>query len=209
MIVLSLVCLPLAPGAGQAAEPSAPPYTFVDPDDPALAEIRQVGTRAIDDVGNALVLELRRELTTKSPAAIVPMMHLRKYKLPAATPGKPSVTAVRRTSFRVRNPANLPDPADVSALHLIEGQLEQGENVAPLVMQKIEVPDQPVEWRLYRPLVVLKECLACHGTENALAPGVAEAIGLLYPTDDARGYRAGEWRGLLRVSVTIAPPKKR
>lgn len=128
-------------------------------------------------------------------------MHLKNYKLPAATPGQPAVTAIKRTSLRVRNPANTPDIADRAALETIARQIERGDPVSSLLVQQVSLPGQPAEWRVYRPMVVLRQCLDCHGADSTLAFGVADALQALYPTDTATGYRPGEWRGLIRVSI--------
>jgi hypothetical protein len=200
-VVLSLACGLSPLPAVHAADPAPLPYAFVDPGEAEVAELRRSGERVIDHAGNALLLELRRELADKTPALAVGAVHLKHYKLPAPVPGKPAVTALKRTSLQLRNPANTPDAADLAALEMIQRQIEQGDPVSPLLMQKVALPGQPVEWRLYRPLVVLNQCIACHGPTNSLAPGVAETLQVFYPADRATRYRAGEWRGLLRVSI--------
>jgi hypothetical protein len=44
-------------------------------------------------------------------------------------------------------------------------------------------------------------CVNCHGPRDALAPGVAEILDAEYPDDRATGYRPGDLRGLVRVSI--------
>ena len=201
-VVLSLACGCLTLTAARADETASAPFAFVDPDDASVAAIRQLGDRTIDQAGTALVLELRRELADKSPALAIGGVHLKHYELPAARPGQPAVTAVRRTSLKVRNPANAPDAADRAALELVRQQLEAGEHVAPVLVQRVTFPGQPPEWRVYRPLAVLKQCLDCHGDEAHLAPGVAATLKEFYPADTAVNYPPGAWRGLFRVSIS-------
>jgi len=205
-VVLSLACGFVASTTAWAAA-SEPTHVFVDPDDPAVAEIRRTGERTIDQSGNAMISEVRRVLTTTTPALAVGKLHLKDYKLPLASPGKPVVTELRRTSLRVRNPANSPDAADLAALDLIQGQLQRGDDVSKVLVQRVTLPGQPPEWRVYRPLATLKQCMDCHGAEAVLAPGVAETLKVFYPADKAVDYKAGEWRGLIRVSL-LEPPKK-
>lgn len=203
-VVLSLACCVL-PLTAPASDSTTTPFAFVDPDDASVAEVRQLGDHTIDQAGNAMMLELRRELATKTPALAIGGLHLKNYKVPPAQAGQPAITAVHRTSLKVRNPANAPDAADRAALDLVQRQLVDGEHVSPVLVQKVEHPGQPVEWRVYRPLVVLKQCLDCHGDDGHLAPGVADTLKVFFPTDTAINYRPGEWRGMFRVSITLPP----
>jgi hypothetical protein len=204
-VVLSLVLAVVWLAATRvAAAPSL--HTFVDPDDPAVTKVRQLGERTIDQMGNAMILEVRRVLTKNAPAMAIGMLHLKEYKLPLSAPGEPVVTAIRRTSLRVRNPANSPDSADLAALDLIMEQLRNGDSVARVLVQRVTLPGQPAEWRVYRPMAAMQQCLECHGKEAVLAPGVADALKVFYPADKAVDYKSGEWRGLIRVSIK-APAK--
>lgn len=203
-VVLSLLVCWLA----QTPVPAADAFSFVDPTDPTVAEVRKTGEFTIDQAGNALVMEVRRLLASSSPASVVGQMHLRSYKLPAAAPNKPGVTTLRLTSLKVRNPANAPDAADRAALEHIKQQLSEGDPVSQLLIQKVELSGQAPEWRVYRPLVTLKQCLACHGPVHSLDADLAAALKLRYPADEAVDYKASEWRGMLRVSLAPAPERK-
>lgn len=207
-VVLSLAVGLLAAPLSRAAEPAALPYAFVDPADPSIVEIRRLGERTLDQAGVALLLEVRRVLTNTAPAMAIGVLHLKDYKLPAATPGKPAVTELRRTSLKVRNLANTPDAPDLAALETIKRQLEEGDPVAKVLVQKVSLPGRPTEWRVYRPLAVMKECLECHGAADQLAPGVQDALKIFFPHDAAVDYKSSEWRGLMRVSITAPPAGK-
>lgn len=207
-VVLSLACGLAAGSAVLAADAAAPtPHAFVDPADPAVAEIRKLGERALDLSGTALIVEVRRVMADNTAALAIGKLHLKDYKLPATQPGQPAITAIRRTSLRVRNPANAPDAADLAALERIQGQLENGDEVSKVLVQRVTLPGQQPEWRVYRPLVTLKQCLDCHGGPEALAPGVADTLKVFYPADQATNFRTGSWRGLIRASIADAPGK--
>jgi len=205
-IVLSLACGFVAGPAAIAADPADLSHVFIDPADPAVAEIRKLGEHVLERAGTAMFMEVRHVLAEDAPALAIGKVHLKDYKLPPAAPGRPAVIAIRRTSLQVRNPANAPDAADRAALEFIQNQLQQGDDVAKELIQHVTLPGQPPEWRVYRPLVTLKECLACHGPADALAPGVAGTLKIFYPSDQAVNFKASSWRGLIRVS--IAEPAK-
>ena len=51
------------------------------------------------------------------------------------------------------------------------------------------------------PILIAQPCLACHGAEEELAPGVKDALARLYPDDEATGYSIGDLRGWFWVEV--------
>lgn len=192
---------------GTGPRPDGAVYTFVDAADPAVAEIAQFGYKTIDRVGGQLVSEVTRELATKEPSLAVSIMHLKRLELPKPVPGQLSVTAIKRTSLLIRNPANTPDGADQAALNRIHKQLMADQSVDKMLVQKIEQPGKPLEWRVYRPIASSQSCLACHGDPKTFRPGVKEALDAQYPEDKAVDYAAQEWRGVIRVSIAPAAKK--
>jgi len=179
-------------------------YTFVDSADPAIADIVALGYKTIDRVGGMLVSEVNREMAAKEAHLVVSIMHNKDLTLPKPVPGQPKITAIKRTSLLIRNPLNAPDGADQAALDRIHKQLMADESPDKVVVQKIEQPGHPLEWRVYRPIASAQSCLACHGDPKTFKPGVKEALDEQYPEDKAVDYAAQEWRGMLRVSITPA-----
>jgi hypothetical protein len=102
---------------------------------------------------------------------------------------------VGRTSTRLRNPANAPDPAARLALDWYAGR--QGEELPGPLVQRLASGD----YRFYQPLVTQSLCLQCHGGPDDLGAGVVDALSELYPADEAVGFSEGELRGLLHVTL--------
>lgn len=107
--------------------------------------------------------------------------------------------AIKRTSWRVRNPDNAPDALEQQALDHFASVAAAGEVPQPWVQSN---PDGG--YRFYRPLPTAALCLNCHGGPDQLAEGIPEVLAELYPDDRAVGFAEGELRGLLRVSVPAA-----
>lgn len=104
---------------------------------------------------------------------------------------------LKRTSFRYRNESNAPDEAEELALRYFEEQiLTQGE-APPHYVQRVSEE----ELRYYKPLFVADFCLQCHGDPGTMDPQVRAKLEATYPGDLATGYEAGDFRGLVRVSV--------
>lgn len=113
-------------------------FTWVDAADPTVAEIRRVADPLIQQTGNRMLSEVNRVLTKKGAEAGIDDLHLKEWKLPAPTPGQPRVTAVKRTSLRVRNPASLPDNADLAALLSIQTAMADGNTPPSVLVQRVE-----------------------------------------------------------------------
>jgi hypothetical protein len=183
-------------------------FTFVDSADPSVSLLSRYGSKVIEDIGAMLVNETTKELATKETRQAVAELHLKGMELPKQVIGRPKVTAVKRTSLMLRNPENAPDGADMAALKKIRAQLIAGETPDKVLVQKIEIPGKPLEWRVYRPIATSKSCLACHGDPAKFSPGVKEALDHLYPEDKAVDYSAQDWRGVIRVTLEPLPEQK-
>lgn len=182
-------------------------FSWVENPDAAQVGIRTLGERTIDRIGSALIAEVERVLTSQGLDAAVEELHLKNLKLPRPAEGKPRVVAMKRTSLRIRNPDNAPDAADLAALERIVETLNSDEPPPKVLLQKVEAPGAPVEWRVYRPIAVTEHCLLCHGKGEALQPSVQSAVARKFPEDKAVNYSAYDWRGVIRVSIT-EPPRK-
>ncbi len=182
-------------------------FAFVDPADPAVADLAKSGERLIDRVGGSLMVETDRVIATVGLEGAVAELHLKNLNPPKPVDGKPRVTEIRRTSLRIRNPRNAPDDADRAALEAIRSDLTSGTQPPKLLLQKVERPGAPIEYRVYRPISVAPSCLLCHGPADSLQPGVRNALERYYPEDKGTDYSAWDWRGVIRLSYEL-PEKK-
>jgi hypothetical protein len=202
LLLLFLAGGSLACFAADAASPVvSPSFTWVDPADPAVAAVRQAGEQSISRVAIMLIYEVERGIAADGLAKTIETVHLKNLVLPKLAPGLPRVTAVKRTSLGLRNPANLPDAADSAALAKIDAAIKDGMDVPTLLIQRLEPVAAPVEWRVYRPITTQPVCLNCHGPRTELRPEVREFLAKHYPTDNAADYSAYQWRGVIRISL--------
>lgn len=194
-----------------AAEPAAPPameFAWADASDPAIASLRSSGERLIERIGGSLMAEVDRVLGTKGLDAAVPELHLKQLQLPRAIAGQPRVTAIKRTSYRIRDPRNAPDAAELAVLERIRLALNVGDPPPRVLVQKVTRPDAPAEYRVYRPIAAGPQCILCHGDPESLQPAVRAALERHYPEDKATGYAAFDWRGIIRVSYELPADAK-
>jgi hypothetical protein len=107
---------------------------------------------------------------------------------------------IKRTSFKFRNPANAPDEYEKQALRYFEETYKKKKELPKYYIQKVQ-EDGKTYYRYYKPLVVAPVCLTCHGDEKSMNKSVLDEIKRIYPNDLARGYKVGDFRGVIRVSI--------
>ncbi|MBI5689816.1 MAG: DUF3365 domain-containing protein [Verrucomicrobia bacterium] len=195
--------LVLAVASATAADITA---RFVDPEAPENLEIRNLGDRAINRLAVTLVNEVSVAVSKGGAEKAIDVCHLKALPLTGEIlSGMPRITAIKRTSLKLRNPANSPDPAEQLALRKVESDMEKG--LPPkLMVQQIDLPGGKSEWRVYRPVGILPQCVACHGPKENMSPELQARLKEHYPDDQATGYAAGQFRGLIRVTIGDAPP---
>lgn len=161
----------------------------------------EIGTAVSDRLMGTLLTHLTDAMREGGPVGAIEVCSTRALDLTAevAAATGPGFE-IKRTSFRGRNPENAPDEKEVAALSYFQTALAETGVLPASYLQRVD--DREV--RYYRPLTVAAPCLGCHGTEGALAPGVAEVLRRRYPEDQATGYREGDFRGVIRVSIPPA-----
>ena len=189
--------------SGPAAFAAEARITFIDPAAPEAAAIRQAGEAASAIVATRLVTELTAALGAGGPERAVEVCHTKALPLTKEPlPAQPQVVAVKRTSLRLRNPANAPDAAERAALDHVAALIAGGQPAPAVLVQKIETAGTAApEWRLYRSIGVQAACLTCHGSPGVQTPALRALFRERYPQDAATGYAVGDWRGLIRVTV--------
>jgi hypothetical protein len=97
-----------------------------------------------------------------------------------------------RTSHKIRNQANAPQPwADVY-LKEFQGTFK-GDIKKDFIIHKLENSK-----RVYlEPLYVQAQCLTCHG--ETVAPEIKTKLAEIYPQDKATGFKLGEFRGFIWI----------
>lgn len=130
----------------------------------------------------------------ESPEAAIEMCATRAPQL-AAAHSRPGVL-VGRSSARLRNPANAPRSWLVPVIERLSRR--------PPGPDANELVTLDGGRRGYaESIAVAPMCLTCHGT--TLTPSIAAKLETRYPLDAARGYQAGDFRGVFWVE--LEPPR--
>ncbi|MEZ5936235.1 MAG: DUF3365 domain-containing protein [Alphaproteobacteria bacterium] len=110
---------------------------------------------------------------------------------------------VRRTSLRVLNPTNAPDPEERGVLLSCAARSSAGQNPALLRTIRVIEHDGRPTVHFMQAVPMFDMCLSCHGSD--ITPEVTAAIRELYPDDQAVGYAVGEMRGAFSLFKPYDP----
>lgn len=111
---------------------------------------------------------------------------------------------VARTSLKLRNPQNKPDAWEKEILAKFEKRKAAGED--PAKIEDYAVMTDAKGQKVFRYMKAIptaeKPCLACHG--GKLSKEVEASLKKFYPTDKARGYKAGDIRGAFTIVQPVS-----
>jgi hypothetical protein len=145
------------------------------------------------DLKKSLMKNLSEKISKEGAVAAVPFCHA-NVKSIAKGAAKKRIEKYEfgRTSHKIRNAANNPQPWSINYLKQFEGK-KKGEMTQEHVVHSLEDGK-----RIYlEPLYVEAKCLTCHGEH--VGPEVSKKIKELYPQDQATGFKLGEFRGFIWV----------
>jgi len=108
--------------------------------------------------------------------------------------------SLKRAALRYRNPQNKPDELETEAIHYFESLNEQDGSLPDFLFQQIQ-DSNGERYRTYAPIVMGNACLGCHGDESTMKPELLAEIREHYPKGTATGYKAGDFRGVIRVEI--------
>ncbi len=186
-LILAAACLLGA--ACTSSETPAPETESTTATDPGL-DVQQRAQDALQPLKRRLMGELTAALS-EGPVNAIEVCSVVAPDLAAQV--APEGMRIGRTSHRLRNPANAPEPWMEP---LLAAYVADSADRAPHTVRIDERTMGYVE-----PIVAQEMCLACHGKNVDAA--VATALAERYPEDQATGFEAGELRGMFWVTVPV------
>lgn len=147
----------------------------------------------VSDLKMSLMKNLSEKIAKEGVLEAVPFCH-ENVKNIAGGAAKERVAEYEfgRTSHKVRNSLNTPQPWAIKYLDEFAGKKKSEVNKTFIIHKASDSK------RIYlEPLYVEAKCLLCHG-ENVNKDVMAK-IQVLYPNDQAIGFKRGEFRGFIWV----------
>ncbi len=99
---------------------------------------------------------------------------------------------IKRTSDKIRNPANIPDEMENDVIKTYLEQKEENKQLTAFIKQ-----DAGGNHHYFKPILIQAMCLNCHGAkETQIKPDTWDMIQKKYPNDAAFNYKEGDIRGI-------------
>lgn len=108
---------------------------------------------------------------------------------------------VGRTSLKLRNPDNAPDAWERAVLESFEARKLAGEDLAKMEYHEVVRQDGSSQLRYMKAIPTVGLCLACHGEQ--VDSITKTRLEILYPDDQALGFREGDIRGAFIVTQPL------
>lgn len=162
-------------------------------------KIREIGEASAMMLLKTLKGELMTAMQKDEPVGAVEVCSNKAMALTKQIENETS-NQIKRTTFKYRNPNNAPDKYEAEALTYFEEALKKDGKLPPYYIQTVK-ENGKITYRYYKPLKVEGLCLTCHGDKNLMDKQLVEKIDKLYPQDKAYGYKEGDFRGVVRVSI--------
>lgn len=165
----------------------------------------EIGRQAIARLKKTLAKRLMRAMKDGGPSAAMEVCAGKAQPLTAeVNRALPQGVTVKRTSVRVRNPANAPTEEEGKVLRWFAST--HGKPGAPRFKSSVSNPGpgKPAVHHYYEPITVMGLCTRCHGPVDKLAPEIKSILAKRYPKDAAIGYKSGDLRGMFHVTIPEA-----
>ena len=165
--------------------------------DKELKEIMKIGKKSSRVLMQTLGKNMKKRMKAGGAVEALDFCSKEAYNLTQkVNNGLKKGVTVKRISMHFRNPANEPKGNEAKVLEALE-KLKDANIILPkMVVEKVDANT----YKYYKPLVIKKKlCLKCHGDvkNNTLK----EAITKKYPADKATGYKMGDLRGAVVVTI--------
>jgi hypothetical protein len=151
---------------------------------------------AMSEFGQRLRERLVTTMQAEGPVAAIAVCQDEAPLIAREVGAKHGVT-LGRTALAVRNPRNQPTVWQRPLLERFDAAWRAGEQLLEEALPPPAGSSTP--YRHVRAIRIEGLCLVCHGQQ--LSAAVTAALAERYPLDLARGYREGDFRGLMWAEV--------
>lgn len=168
--------------------------------DDALEAFVQDSRALVKAFAGELKGALQSAIKEGGPGHAIPVCNAEAPEIARRLSERPGWT-VKRTSHRLRNPANAPDAWEAVVLDSFLERAAAGEALTALEHAEPVKSGGETAYRYMKAIPVGEVCLTCHGT--AVEPALAAEIAAYYPEDRATGFVLGDLRGAFTITKTV------
>ncbi len=172
---------------------------IVEPSQQEMVKIKSAGDSISVIITNTLKKELKAAIEEGGFLNAITVCNQIAQPLTETT-GNNFNLKIKRTSFKYRNPLNAPDSIETLALEYFNQMISEDREIPDYYVQKV-IENNKSYFCYYKPVKVEQLCLGCHGMPENMDTSVVNQLAKLYPEDRAIGYSAGDFRGLISVTI--------
>ena len=154
-----------------------------------------VAAKAAGQLGQEMRKKLTESMQKNGPAGAIDVCAKDAPAISARIENELGVT-IKRTSLKYRNTQNAPDAAERQVLGVLAAAHSAGEKLPQGV-----TAFQNDRNRFYKAITMEQTCLKCHGDSTTMSEAVRKEVATTYPEDKAVGYKEGDFRGIISVTV--------
>ena len=157
----------------------------------------KIGQKSTKLLIQTLGKNMKKHMKKGGPVETLTFCSDKAYTLTADVNKKlPKGVSIKRVSLKNRNSFNKPETDEVKVLETFQSMKDQKIQLPQHLIQQVDA----TTYKFYKPLVIKKKvCLKCHGdiTNEKLKNTIAKK----YPEDKATGYKMGDIRGAVVVTI--------
>jgi len=147
---------------------------------------------AIKALGAELKATLQSSMKSEGPLKAISVCNTKAPELARKVSAEKGME-VGRTSLKVRNPLNAPDPWELSVLEQFDHRKAEGEPLNTIEYSEIMQHNGNKVFRYMKAIPTDEVCLMCHGEQ--ISANLSAELKRLYPDDQATGFKKGDIRG--------------
>ena len=166
--------------------------------DKKLASAIKMGQKSSQMLLKTLGSKLKKKMESGNELKALQFCADEAYNITEKVNKKLSVgVRVKRISRKYRSPANAPLADEVAVLDSFEAIKNANVILPKELVQRVDSKT----YKYYKPLTMKKLCLKCHGDVSKDIE-YKRALAQRYPLDKAMGYKKGDFRGAVVVTIT-------
>ncbi len=163
-----------------------------------LASVVKTGQEVSSALLQTLGKNLQQHMKDEGPVGAAEFCSTKAYALTADVDEQfGEDVQVKRISLKERNPANQAEGKEKAILQSLENLQKSGVILPEYLVERVNKET----YKYYKPLMINKQvCLKCHGDISANRK-LSQFLEKTYPHDKATGYKFGDLRGAIVVTI--------
>ncbi|MBL1244137.1 MAG: DUF3365 domain-containing protein [Sulfurimonas sp.] len=161
-----------------------------------LESIVKIGNKSSTLLIKTLAQNMQKKMKSGGTLHALDFCSNQAYSLTQEVNQKLRGVSVKRVSVKYRSPDNIPSQKERAILESLQSLKNSNVILPKYVIQKVDTNT----YKYYKPLIINKKaCLKCHGDIKNVA--LKHEIANRYPLDSATGYKMGDLRGAIIVTI--------